>query len=78
MEEQSDPILARRQKLEQWRAAGVDPFAFERYERTHHARAAGEGFDSLEGQTVSLAGRITSQRPMGKATFLDLTDEPWW
>ena len=75
MEEQSDPILARRQKLEQWRAAGVDPFAFERYERTHHARAAVEAFDSLEGQTVSLAGRITSQRPMGKATFLDLTDE---
>ena len=75
MEEQSDPILVRRQKLEQWRAAGVDPFAGERYERTHSARAAGESFDALQGQTVSLAGRITSQRPMGKATFLDLTDE---
>jgi lysyl-tRNA synthetase, class II len=75
VEEQSDPILARRQKLEQWRAAGIDPFAFERYERTHHAREAVEAFDSLEGKPVSLAGRITAHRPMGKASFLDLTDE---
>ena len=75
MEEQSDPILARRQKLEQWRAAGVDPFALERYERTHPAREAVAAFDALEGGTVSLAGRITALRAMGKATFLDLTDE---
>ena len=73
MEEQSDPIVARRQKLEEWRAAGGDPFAVERYERSHHAREAAEAFDSLEGQTVSLAGRITSQRPMGKATGPPLT-----
>ena len=75
MEEQSDPILARRQKLAAWRAAGVEPFAAERYERTHHAQEAAAGFDWLQGQSVSLAGRITAQRLMGKAAFLDLTDE---
>jgi lysyl-tRNA synthetase, class II len=75
VEEQSDPILARRQKLDAWRAARGDPFAVERYERTHHACEAVEAFESLEGQTVALAGRITAQRSMGKATFLDLTDE---
>ena len=31
-------------------------------------------FERLEGQTVFLAGRITSLRLMGKAAFLDLTD----
>ncbi len=75
MEEQSDPIQTRRQKLAAWRAAAGDPFAVERYERTHSAHQAVEAFDALQGQAISLAGRITASRAMGKATFADLTDE---
>src|SRR5919107_815840 len=87
VEEQSDLIQARRQKLAEWRAAGVDPFACERYERTHHAReavaafeareaaAGSEGAEGLRLGPVSLAGRVTAQRIMGKAAFLDLSDE---
>jgi lysyl-tRNA synthetase class 2 len=82
VEEQNDLIQARRQKLAQWRAAGVDPFAIERYARTHHARDAVALFEAREAAgraaeplSVSLAGRITAQRIMGKASFCDLSDE---
>jgi lysyl-tRNA synthetase, class II len=87
VEEQSGLIQARRQKLAEWRAAGVDPFACERFERTHHAREAVAAFEAREAEAgtegaegvrvgpVTLAGRVTAQRIMGKAAFLDLTDE---
>jgi lysyl-tRNA synthetase, class II len=85
VEEQNDLIQTRRQKLAEWRAAGVDPFACERYDRTHHARDAAAGFEAAEAAAasaegfrmgpVSLAGRISAQRIMGKAAFLDLSDE---
>ncbi len=67
----------RLQKLEARRAEGNDPFAIERYERSHHAaQIADESqFGALEGQTVTLAGRLVAQRIMGKAAFAHLADE---
>src|SRR2546430_3125604 len=71
MDEESDLIALRRQKLEALRARGVAPF--------------GGGFDIsgtiaevrekfAEGATLRLAGRITAHRDMGKSHFLDLRD----
>lgn len=65
----------RLEKLANLRAADLDPFAPERYDRTHTCRAVGDDFDTLENQTVRVAGRITALRWMGKAAFLDLLDE---
>ncbi|HEY3297529.1 MAG TPA: lysine--tRNA ligase [Armatimonadota bacterium] len=62
-------------KLKALREKGLDPFAIERYERTHTAAQINENFESLEGQEVSTAGRIVSYRPMGKASFAHLQDE---
>ena len=67
-----DPV--RRQKLADMREAGRDPFAHERFEVTHHAAKIVAGFETLDGQTVSAAGRITSIRVQGKVAFLDITD----
>ena len=67
-----DPV--RRQKLADLREAGRDPFAHERFEVTHHAAKIVAGFETLDGQTVSAAGRITSIRVQGKVAFLDITD----
>jgi lysyl-tRNA synthetase, class II len=67
-----DPL--RLEKLQQLRDAGRDPFAIERYERTHACAFIADHFDTLENQTVSVAGRITSTRLMGKAAFVDVTD----
>ena len=64
----------RLQKLAALREAGRDPFTVERFDVTHHADEIVRDFERLEGHTVFLAGRVTSQRLMGKAAFLDLTD----
>ncbi len=71
--------LQRRQKLEHLRASGVEPYPH-RYRRTHTARQAVAALKRQEdsGKTkapvVSVAGRITARRSMGKISFLDLRD----
>ena len=67
-----DPI--RLQKLDALREAGRDPFGVERFEVTHHAAQIIADFEQLDGQTVTLAGRITRSRLQGKVSFLDLLD----
>lgn len=70
----NDQIEVRLEKLKALREKGVDPFAIERYERTHMADAIIKDYDQLEGTEVSAAGRILSLRPMGKASFAHLVD----
>jgi lysyl-tRNA synthetase class 2 len=67
----SELIAVRRQKLAALRDLGVDPFgrSFETSGTVAEVRAAFE-----EGKAVSLAGRITAYRDMGKSRFLDLSD----
>src|SRR4051794_13849424 len=81
LEEENDLIRARREKLNRLRELGQDPFALERYDRTHTAAEAAQVFltreagGSDEPLRVRVAGRVTVKRAMGKATFLDLRDE---
>ncbi len=65
----------RLEKLAALKAAGLDPFAPETYERTHTSQAIHDTFDALENQTVRVAGRVASLRWMGRAAFFDLLDE---
>jgi lysyl-tRNA synthetase class 2 len=65
----------RLRKLDELRAEGRDPFAAERFPVTHHAAEIVSGFETLESQTVAIAGRLFQPpRLMGKAAFLDVTD----
>lgn len=64
----------RLEKLNELRAKGMDPFAVERYDRTHLANDVIAHFDQLENKEVCLAGRIVSFRPMGKASFAHIQD----
>lgn len=73
MDEHTDPILVRAEKLRRLRERGIEPYPH-RFERTHAAATLHERFAELEGQTVSVAGRLHSFRPMGKATFCHLAD----
>jgi lysyl-tRNA synthetase class 2 len=66
---------AKLDKLAALQAAGKDPFAQVRYDRTHMAAEILARFEELEGQEVVLAGRLMSKRDMGKAGFGDLSDE---
>jgi len=68
-----DPV--RVEKLSALRALGRDPFAVERFDVSHHAADILAQADALDGQTVSVAGRITMLNLMGRAAFLKVQDE---
>ncbi len=70
----SDLLQVRREKLDQLRQAGLDPFVQTSYPVDTHAKDITDHYDQYEGKTVSLAGRMMSKRVMGKASFSDLQD----
>ena len=70
----SDQVRIRREKLDNLRAEGLDPFQQTKYEATSDSVTIRDNFEAMEGQTVSLAGRLMSKRGMGKVLFCDLQD----
>jgi len=67
-------LKIRRDKLAELQAAGEDPFEITKYDQTHHSADIKDNFDALEGQKVSIAGRMMSKRIMGKASFCNVQD----
>lgn len=67
-------LKVRREKLAALQEAGKDPFRITQYNVTHHSLEIKENFDVLEGQEVSVAGRIMQKRVMGKASFCNIQD----
>lgn len=79
-EQLSELLQIRRDKLNDLREAGKDPFTITKYEVSSYSQTIKENFvDPAEGEestfTVSMAGRIMSKRGMGKASFADLQDK---
>jgi lysyl-tRNA synthetase class 2 len=70
--ELSEQELQRRSSLEKLRAAGFEPFPAALFPVTHYAEDLKNSYE--EGKTVCLAGRMMSQRIMGKASFAELQD----
>ena len=77
----SDILAVRRQKLADLQAEGNDPFVITKYNVTNHSTditndldAETGAFRTLEGKTVSVAGRLMSKRIMGKASFCHVQD----
>ena len=73
-------MLVRRQKMEELRETGIDPFG-KRFERTHNSEELHELFNSRTkeelaemGLTASVAGRMMTRRGKGKAGFAHLQD----
>ncbi len=67
-------LKVRREKLENLQAEGKNPFAITKYDITHHSMEIKEQYGTLEGQTVSVAGRMMFKRVMGKASFCNIQD----
>ena len=65
----------RLEKLKQLQAEGNDPFHITSYDVNNDSANIKENFDALEGQEVSIAGRLMSKRGMGKVSFCDLQDK---
>ena len=82
MPDPEDILIANRAtKLNRIRSNGIDPYPA-RFHRSYDTAAATTLFEELENaepvdeklQNVSLAGRISSMRTMGKAAFMDIRD----
>lgn len=63
----------RLRKLADLSALGVNSYPA-KTERTHAVQAVHEAFQTLEGQSVTVAGRITSIRKFGKIAFVVIKD----
>lgn len=63
----------RLRKLAQLQSLGVNPYPAESH-RTHMCGAIRDNFDELQGQQVTIAGRIKSIRKFGKIAFMVVRD----
>ncbi|WP_059174226.1 lysine--tRNA ligase [Bacillus sp. FJAT-27445] len=79
-EELNDQLLVRREKMNEMRQNGIDPFG-KKFERNANAKSLIEQYGELEkeeleskGVSVSLAGRIMTKRGKGKAGFAHIKD----
>ena len=73
VEDLNELMKVRREKLAAIEQAGIEPFG-RRYEISHHAQEILENFESLEGNSVKIAGRIMTVRGHGKASFINVAD----
>jgi lysyl-tRNA synthetase class 2 len=77
MEDTNSLIEQRKAKLKSLEAKGIFPFA-NKFTPDTECDTARSGFDSgalPEGHRVSVAGRITAHRDMGKSMFIDVRDQ---
>ena len=65
----------RREKLAKLVAEGKNPYEHVKYDVDADSALLKENFESFEGKTVSLAGRMMSRRVMGKASFSHIADK---
>ncbi|WP_058300513.1 lysine--tRNA ligase [Gorillibacterium timonense] len=78
--ELNDLLVIRRDKLNDLRNLGIDPFGH-KFVRTHAAKDILNTYDAMDkdelealAPTVSIAGRIMQKRSMGKASFAHIQD----
>src|SRR6218665_2909621 len=70
--ELSEQELQRRQTLNNIREAGIEPYPAALYPVSDYSASIKANFE--EGKEVCLAGRMMSQRVMGKASFAEIQD----
>lgn len=67
-------LKIRREKLEELKSKGKDPFKIEKVSPSDHSINIINQFDEKEGSIVSIAGRIMAKRGHGKASFIHIQD----
>jgi lysyl-tRNA synthetase, class II len=68
----SEQEIIRREKLDTLRSLGINPYPAHLFPVDHTSKQVKENFE--EGKKVILAGRVMSDRDMGKASFVELQD----
>lgn len=74
-EDENEIVALRRRRLQDLQDSGRDPYAHVRFDRTHLAREIVTNFETIEGDTVRIAGRLKSKRGQGKIAFADMWDD---
>jgi lysyl-tRNA synthetase class 2 len=70
--ELSDQEIQRRESLKKLRDLGIEPYPADLYPVTNYASDIKNEFE--DGKKVCIAGRLMSQRVMGKASFAEILD----
>ena len=70
----SEILQIRRDKLENLKANGKNPFEKVKYDRTAFSQDIKDNYDDYAEKTVGIAGRLISKRIMGKASFAVILD----
>ncbi len=73
-ENSSSELAVRREKLANLVAEGRDPFVITKYDVTATSVEILADYEKYEGKEVSIAGRMTARRIMGKASFAHMYD----
>ncbi len=73
-EELGTLLKVRREKLDNLQNEGKNPFEITKYDVSMHSQDIKDKYDELEGQEVSIAGRMMFKRVMGKASFCNIQD----
>lgn len=68
-------LKIRREKLKHLQSIGKDPFKIEKVYVSHYSQDIIDNFDNLEGQVVTIAGRLMAKRGHGKASFINIQDK---
>ncbi len=74
VQELSEILQVRRDKLSAMKESGNDPFVKTKYDVDAHSLQIKADFEGYEGKEVSVAGRIMARRIMGKASFVTVRD----
>ena len=67
-------LKVRRDKLAALKESGNDPYLITKFDFDNDSANIKENFETLEGKTVKIAGRVVARRIMGKASFVGLKD----
>ncbi len=70
----SEILQVRRDKLASLQESGENPFEITKFDVDTYAKDINENFEKYEGTIVKVAGRMMSKRGMGKASFIDISD----
>ena len=71
----SELLQIRRDKLKALQDEGRDPFTQTRFVRSAYSTDIKNDYESFDGKTVKVAGRMMSKRGMGKAIFCHIKDD---
>jgi len=75
VQELSEILQVRRDKLANLQQEGRDPFVQTKFSRSAWSAEIKGDYENFENKTVSVAGRIMSKRGMGKAIFCHIKDD---